>query len=219
MLVSVRLMRSFIAAALTLGGGDLAWAEDADALKLLPVPVGAAAPPSDSDSAAFVSLFRQWKAVDRVASPSRVEAAGRAPMMAAASRSIGRSLRIPVGGFTMTSAFGMRRHPLLGVFRPHLGIDLAARAGTPVYATADGVVSTAGLRGGYGLSIALAHSGGMETRYGHLSRLAVWAGQRVRKGEVIGFVGSTGVSTGPHLHYETRLNGQAVDPLPYIKRR
>jgi len=125
---------------------------------------------------------------------------------------------MPVSAAAMTSGFGMREHPLLGVLRAHRGVDLAAPSGTPIVATSDGVVSLADWRGGYGLSIALEHGGGLETRYGHMSRLSVAAGQSVRKGQVIGFVGSTGLSTGPHLHYEVRVNGVAVNPA-LSKRR
>jgi murein DD-endopeptidase MepM/ murein hydrolase activator NlpD len=119
----------------------------------------------------------------------------------------------------LSSGFGMRRHPILGGWRPHLGVDLAAPTGTPVRATRDGRVGAAGWRGGYGLSVELEHSQGLETRYGHMSRLNVVRGQRVQRGEVIGWVGSTGLSTGPHLHYETRLQGRAVDPLPSMRRK
>lgn len=121
--------------------------------------------------------------------------------------------RLPVASVALTSGFGLRRHPILGIYRAHSGVDLAAPIGTPVVAASDGVVSLADWRGGYGLSVALDHGGGVESRYGHMSRLNVFAGARVRKGDVIGFVGSTGLATGPHLHYELRVNGTAVDPL------
>jgi murein DD-endopeptidase MepM/ murein hydrolase activator NlpD len=125
--------------------------------------------------------------------------------------------RMPVAAYGLTSSFGMRQHPLLGVVREHSGIDLAAPIGSPIYATSDGIVSMANWRGGYGLFVSLDHGGGVQTRYGHMSRLNVVAGQQVHKGDVIGLVGSTGLSTGPHLHYEVRLNGQAVNPVPYLK--
>ncbi|MFA7587566.1 MAG: M23 family metallopeptidase, partial [Novosphingobium sp.] len=89
--------------------------------------------------------------------------------------------------------------------------------GTPVYAPADGTVSKAEWFSGYGLYIALEHGGDLQTRYGHLSRLNVADGQQVRKGDLIGYVGSTGRSTGPHLHYEVRVAGEAVNPLPYMQ--
>jgi murein DD-endopeptidase MepM/ murein hydrolase activator NlpD len=120
----------------------------------------------------------------------------------------------PVSG-RLTSRFGARVHPISGGWRPHAGIDLAAPTGSPVVATSDGVVSAAGWAGGYGLRVALAHGGGLETRYAHLSQLAVRQGQRVTKGQLIGLVGSTGRSTGPHVHYELRQNGQAIDPLAH----
>ena len=119
----------------------------------------------------------------------------------------------PLGAFALTSGFGTRRHPLLGGLRLHSGVDLAAPMGTPIFATSDGMVSAAQWQGGYGLLVSLDHGRGVQTRYGHLSRLNVAAGQRVRKGDVIGFVGSTGRSTGPHLHYEIRNNGQALNPM------
>lgn len=118
----------------------------------------------------------------------------------------------PLGGSVLTSGFGMRRHPLFGGYRPHLGVDLAAPTGTPIFAPSDGVVGKADWAGGYGLLVALEHGKGIQSRYGHLSRLNVSAGQRVRKGDVIGYVGSTGRSTGPHLHYEIRIDGRPVQP-------
>ena len=113
----------------------------------------------------------------------------------------------------LTSGFGMRAHPIRGGMRNHSGVDLAAPYGSPIVATADGVIGTAGWSGGYGLLISISHGDGVQTRYGHLSRLNVAAGQQVRRGDVIGFVGSTGQSTGPHVHYEVRVNGVATDPL------
>lgn len=125
--------------------------------------------------------------------------------------------RNPLERDVMTSSFGMREHPVLGGRRAHKGVDLAAPVGTPVYAPADGVVGRASWFSSYGLFIELEHGGEMDTRYGHLSRLNVAEGQMVRKGDVIGFVGSTGRSTGPHLHYEVRVDGVAVNPLPYMQ--
>jgi murein DD-endopeptidase MepM/ murein hydrolase activator NlpD len=110
----------------------------------------------------------------------------------------------------------MRTHPVLGGARAHKGIDLAAPVGTPVYATADGIVERADWFSSYGLYVAIEHGSNLETRYAHMSRLAVAAGERVKKGEVIGYVGSTGRSTGPHLHYEVRVSGAAVNPIPYM---
>jgi len=125
---------------------------------------------------------------------------------------------MPVSARAMTSAFGMRSHPLLGGYRAHNGVDLAAPTGSPIRATSDGTVGSANWNGGYGLFVSLEHGGGVETRYGHMSRLNVVAGQQVKKGDVIGYVGSTGRSTGPHLHYEVRRNGRAVNPSKLMGR-
>ena len=124
--------------------------------------------------------------------------------------------RNPLEVDVMTSGFGMREHPVLGGRRAHTGVDLAAAVGTPVHATADGVVSKAAWFGGYGLFVSLEHGGDLQTRYGHMSRLNVAEGQTVHKGDVIGYVGTTGRSTGPHLHYEVRVDGAAVNPVPYM---
>jgi murein DD-endopeptidase MepM/ murein hydrolase activator NlpD len=111
----------------------------------------------------------------------------------------------------------MRVHPVLGGRRAHKGIDLASPTGTPVFAPADGVVGKAEWFSSYGLYIQVEHGGEMETRYGHLSRLNVAAGQFVKKGDLIGYVGTTGRSTGPHLHYEVRIAGESVNPMPYMQ--
>ena len=134
------------------------------------------------------------------------------PVMRRAAGNISLNSEMPLVRGALTSGFGMRTHPLLGRARMHSGIDLSAPIGSPILATSDGVVGQAGWRGGYGLFVALEHAGGLETRYGHMSQLAVTSGQSVRKGQVIGYVGSTGRSTGPHLHYEMRVNGMPVRP-------
>lgn len=128
-----------------------------------------------------------------------------------------RSGRLPIAGARLTSGMGMRIHPVLGGYRAHQGIDLAAPVGTPVVATSDGFVSRAGWFGSYGLFVSLEHNGGTQSRYGHMSQLNVAPGQNVKAGEIIGYVGSTGRSTGPHLHYELRIGGQPVNPLPERK--
>lgn len=117
----------------------------------------------------------------------------------------------PVYG-RMTSGFGMRRHPLLGYSRFHQGVDFGAGHGSPIYAVSSGVVRYAGRYGGYGNHIRLDHGGGMVTSYSHLSRYAIAPGARVAQGQVIGYVGSTGLSTGPHLHFEVYRAGRAVNP-------
>ena len=121
--------------------------------------------------------------------------------------------RWPVDTARLTSGFGVRWHPILGGSRFHAGLDLAAPYGSPIKATMDGVVARAGVAGGYGLLVELRHGGGVETRYAHMSRLNVHPGQSIHTGDVIGFVGSTGESTGPHVHYEVRINGVAVNPF------
>ena len=119
----------------------------------------------------------------------------------------------PLAISRLTSGFGVRRHPLLGGYRAHSGVDLAAPYGSPIAATSNGKVASAGWHGGYGLLVTLDHGKGTSSRYAHMSRLAVAPGQVVKKGQIIGYVGSTGRSTGPHLHYEMRVNGTAVNPL------
>lgn len=123
--------------------------------------------------------------------------------------------RVRLGRTWMTSGFGMRYHPVYGGERFHQGIDLAAPFGAPIFSAGEGVVSAAGWHGGYGLLVALNHARGMQTRYGHMSRLSVGQGQYVHKGQLLGYVGATGVATGPHLHYEVRVNGAAVNPVPH----
>lgn len=117
----------------------------------------------------------------------------------------------PVPG-RITSNYGLRMHPILGYARMHRGLDFRASYGTPILATMDGTVARAGWAGGYGRQVRLNHSGGLATSYSHMSRIAVSPGVRVRQGQVIGYVGSTGLSTGPHLHYEMYRGGQTINP-------
>ncbi|HEX8364089.1 MAG TPA: M23 family metallopeptidase [Allosphingosinicella sp.] len=121
-------------------------------------------------------------------------------------------------GVNFTSGFGVRSDPFRGSAAMHGGIDLAGPIGTPVYATADGIVGRAEWNsGGYGNLVEINHGQGIQTRYGHLSRLVARPGQRVRRGELVGLMGSTGRSTGSHLHYEVRIDGRAVNPVPFIQ--
>lgn len=122
----------------------------------------------------------------------------------------------PVAKLSMTSNFGVRSDPFNGGARMHKGIDIPGPIGTPIYATADGIVSRAGWASGYGNLVQISHGGGMETRYGHMSKLIVAANSYVRRGQLIGLMGSTGRSTGSHLHYEVRVDGQAVNPIPFV---
>ena len=121
------------------------------------------------------------------------------------------TLQRPVPG-AVSSNFGMRRHPILGYSRMHRGMDFRAGYGTPILAATDGRVAAAGWAGGYGRQVRLAHGDGLVTSYSHMSQISVRPGSPVRQGQVIGYVGSTGLSTGPHLHYELYRNGVAVDP-------
>ncbi|MEO0057192.1 MAG: hypothetical protein RIT17_638 [Pseudomonadota bacterium] len=122
-----------------------------------------------------------------------------------------RGLLAPVPG-PITSNFGMRRHPILGYTRMHAGMDFKARYGTPIVAVSDGRVSSAGRAGGCGVAVRLEHGSGLSTRYCHMSAMAVRPGMQVRRGQVIGYVGSSGLSTGPHLHYEMYRGGRVINP-------
>ncbi|MEM1195032.1 MAG: peptidoglycan DD-metalloendopeptidase family protein [Pseudomonadota bacterium] len=117
----------------------------------------------------------------------------------------------PVPG-AVSSGFGMRRHPILGYRRMHAGMDFRARRGTPIVAVTDGRVVSAGRAGGCGIAVKIDHPGNLATRYCHMSRMAVRSGEYVKRGQVIGYVGSTGLSTGPHLHYEMYRGGKAINP-------
>jgi len=184
----------------------------------------------------FRQLFANWQSLEKtgvpqlaaVADAAALATAGRpggitgsaAPRMVSAIAFPSRvsiPSRMPVNGVRLTSDYGMRWHPVVGGRRAHKGVDLAGPVGTPIHATADGVVSKAEWFSSYGLYVSLEHGGDLQTRYGHMSRLNVAAGQQVRKGDVIGFIGSTGRSTGPHLHYEVRIAGGAVNPIPYMQ--
>ncbi len=129
-----------------------------------------------------------------------------------ASPSLGFGRAWPVDG-RMTSGFGLRLHPILGYLRLHAGIDFAAPWGSPIHAAAAGIVGFAGFHGGHGNYVRVDHAAGLASGYGHMSRIAVPPGARVRTGQVIGYVGSTGLSTGPHLHFEVLQDGHPVDPL------
>jgi len=157
--------------------------------------------PSDAGDPTFKQLFMSWKKLDSIADAAIAVPSDK-----------------PVKTADFMSAYGHRRDPFEGRTKMHQGIDLAAPIGTPIYATADGVISAAGWNsGGYGNLIKVDHGKGIETRYAHLSSIAVRPGQRVRRGELIGRMGSTGRSTGSHLHYEVRIDGKAVNPIPFMK--
>ena len=124
-------------------------------------------------------------------------------------------MRTPIEGARLSSSFGPRRHPILGYTRMHRGTDFAAPTGTPIFAAGDGVIEFLGTNSGYGRYIRIRHNGSLKTAYGHMSRYArgLGVGDRVSQGQVIGYVGSSGLSTGPHLHYEVHLDGVQVNPM------
>jgi murein DD-endopeptidase MepM/ murein hydrolase activator NlpD len=122
----------------------------------------------------------------------------------------------PVAKLSLTSNFGVRSDPFNGGARMHKGVDIPGPLGTPIYATADGIVSRAGWASGYGNLVQISHGNGMETRYGHMSKLIAAPNSFVRRGQIIGLMGSTGRSTGSHLHYEVRVDGAAINPLPFV---
>ncbi|MGL5838622.1 MAG: M23 family metallopeptidase [Sphingorhabdus sp.] len=123
----------------------------------------------------------------------------------------------PVEVMRMTSQYGYRTDPFQGRRKNHKGLDIAGPIGTPIYATADGTVGRAQWVSGYGKYIEIEHGNAIQTRYGHLSAMNVYSGQRVRKGDVIGFMGSTGRSTGSHLHYEVRIAGEPINPASFLE--
>ncbi len=125
----------------------------------------------------------------------------------------------PVESMRLSSNFGRRSAPKRGASRNHKGIDIPGPVGTPIFATADAIVGRAQRVAGYGKFIELEHGNAIQTRYGHMSALNVYAGQRVKKGDVIGFMGSTGNSTGSHLHYEVRIAGDAINPAGFLSQR
>jgi len=168
---------------------------------LMPIAVAPAGQPKDATSVEANKLLSEMDTVNLL----RI-AAERTP------------LAMPIHStYRLTSPFGYRIHPVTKRRAMHEGTDLAAPRGTPLYATADGVVAFAGLSNGYGKLIKIRHAMGFETRFGHLSRIRVKKGQRVSRGDRIGDVGSTGRSTGPHVHYEIRIGGKPVNPMTYIK--
>jgi len=122
----------------------------------------------------------------------------------------------PMEGFFNKKGFGMRFHPILQILRPHEGIDIDNETGTSVYAAADGTVEFTGHQGGYGLALEINHGYSYKTRYGHLSKVMVNEGQRVKRGELVARCGSSGLSSAPHLHYEVRVNGVAQNPIDYF---
>ena len=148
----------------------------------------------------FKDLFLSWKKVEQLeTSMGAIPAA------------------LPVAEFSYSSGFGVRFDPFNGSAAMHAGVDMAGHQGEEIHATADGVISRAAWFGGYGNCVDVDHGKGISTRYGHMSRVLVQPGQMVRKGDVVGLMGSTGRSTGTHLHYEVRIDGRAVNPMPFLQ--
>jgi len=185
---------------------DARYARTASALRKLGInparlAVGGPFESASGGDATFKQLFTSWKKLDNLADGAIAVPSDK-----------------PVKSADFTSGYGVRSDPFRGRAAMHAGIDLAGPTGTPIYATADGRVTDASYnRGGYGNLIKLDHGRGIETRYGHLSSIAVKDGQRVTRGQLIGRMGSTGRSTGSHLHYEVRIDGRAVNPIPFMK--
>ena len=160
----------------------------------------------------YVALDRAGK--DPVALARFMQGKGNGEFFRANGESARKGLmRTPVDGARLTSGFGMRFHPLLAYSRMHQGVDFGAASGSPIMAAASGTVAYAGRHGGHGNYVSLRHNKELVTGYAHMSRFAVKSGQQVAQGQVIGYVGSTGISTGPHLHYEVWLRGRPVSPM------
>ena len=159
------------------------------------------APTQRDDSEAY-AIFQAWKRLDTGLT---------------ANIGIAIPSRRPIEQMSLSSSYGMRVHPITGKLARHNGVDIPAPYGTPIYATADGIVGRAQRLGGYGNYVEIEHGNAIETRYGHMSSFIVRPGQQVKKGDVIGYVGSTGRSTGNHLHYEVRIDGEPVNPMPFVR--
>jgi murein DD-endopeptidase MepM/ murein hydrolase activator NlpD len=158
---------------------------------------------------AALTLSGKTKRLYRYLAPGGVEAEFYTERGECAKKAL---LRTPVDGARLTSGFGMRSHPILGYTRFHRGVDFGAPSGAPIMASGNAIVEKAEFENGYGNFVLLRHNSSFETAYAHMSRVVVRAGARVKQGQVIGFVGATGLATGPHLHYEVRINGVQVDP-------
>jgi murein DD-endopeptidase MepM/ murein hydrolase activator NlpD len=163
-----------------------------------PAPAATAAPTRADPQ--FRALFDSWKRLDTL----------QTSMISIPSAK-------PVNDVALTSGFGVRRDPFRGGRAMHAGVDIPGPLGTPIYATADAIVGRTGWVGGYGNMVELEHGKGIQTRYGHMSSVLVAPGTRIKRGQQIGLMGSTGRSTGSHLHYEVRLDGRAVNPMPFLR--
>ncbi|MDR1438536.1 MAG: M23 family metallopeptidase, partial [Clostridiales bacterium] len=173
--------------------------------------------------AAAKAAAAKAKAAAEAAAAKAAKAAKAAQENAAASAGggsvgSGAAMRWPLPGYsTLSSPYGTRVHPVTGKKKMHTGIDIPAPTGTDIVAAKGGTVIISGVQGGYGNAVVISHGDGLTTLYGHCSKLLVKVGQTVKQGEVIAKVGSTGVSTGPHLHFEVRKDGATAQPLNYVK--
>jgi murein DD-endopeptidase MepM/ murein hydrolase activator NlpD len=163
-------------------------------------PVSADAPKGKADPQ-FRALFDSWKKLDRL---------NTAIVAIPSARPVNDNMQV-------NSGFGVRSDPFRGGRAMHAGVDIPGAHATPIYATADGHVGRAGRAGGYGNLVEIEHGRGIQTRYGHLSSILVTPGTRVKRGQLVGLMGSTGRSTGTHLHYEVRIEGRAVNPMPFLQ--
>ena len=197
----IELRQAALAAALASEDIDKASLERLGFYGAVPGRDGRGGPFDGNADPTFKQLFTSWKKLDNLASGAIAVPSDK-----------------PVKTAAFTSGYGVRSDPFGRGAAMHAGIDLAGPSGTPIYATADGYVSAAGWNsGGYGNLIKLDHGRGIETRYGHLASIAVGPGQPVKRGQLIGRMGSTGRSTGSHLHYEVRIDGKPVNPIPFMK--
>lgn len=162
------------------------------------------------------AIKTQYDQIDKEYRQLLAQAAAEAAAGGSNTKYDGGAFKWPSVSTSITSPFGYRYHPIYGDYRFHDGIDIGAGYGTPIYAAADGVVTRASAYGGYGNVVIVSHGSGLATLYAHCSSFAVGSGQTVKKGQVIAYVGSTGWSTGAHLHFTVIANGQAVNPMNYF---
>jgi murein DD-endopeptidase MepM/ murein hydrolase activator NlpD len=199
-MIASALKSGLIAFGLMLSGAAYATDEPAAGGPFIAASAEAASAALKSDQQ-FRSLFQSWKRLD---TPQSGIGAIAIPSVQ------------PVQKLNFSSNFGIRSDPFRGTAAMHAGVDIPGPIGTPIYATADGIISHAGRQGGYGNLVEINHGKGIATRYGHLSQILVADNARVTRGQMIGMMGSTGRSTGSHLHYEVRMDGHAVNPIPFL---
>lgn len=196
-------------------------AADSVTVAAIDAPVGAPAPGSSSGLTPLGRLTAGTRAdIDGLIRRANVLAASFAELSDTMTRNMDRLRNtpsiMPTAGWLTSHFTKSRLHPILHMSRPHEGIDVSAPMGAPIVAPASGTVTRAGVERGYGNVVEVSHGNGIVTKYAHCSRILVKRGQRVTRGQMIATVGNTGLSTGPHLHYEIHVNGRVVDPLTYV---